>query len=92
MTAKYKGYNDLPLTPITTVGSDTNMTGGWRAQKPKFDRANCIRCYICWKFCPDVAIAIGKDEYPVFDYDHCKGCGICAHECPKKCIVMVPEE
>jgi 2-oxoisovalerate ferredoxin oxidoreductase delta subunit len=92
MAKNYKTYKDLPLTPITTEPSEANRTGGWRTFRPKMDRTKCIKCYICWKFCPDVSIKIGKDEFPEFDFEHCKGCGICANECPKKCIEMVLEE
>ena len=84
-------YQDLPITPITTVPSTANNTGAWRTFKPIIDLEKCIRCWICWKFCPDVSIRI-EDEKPVIDYEHCKGCGICANECPKKAIEMIKEE
>ena len=87
----YKTYEDLPLTPITTVPSDANKTGAWRTFRPIIDLDKCIRCWICWKFCPDVSIKIDKG-YPEIDYEHCKGCGICANECPKDAIHMEKEE
>ncbi len=86
-----KGYDDLPLTPITSVSSAANLTGFWKTFRPVMDEEKCIKCYICWKFCPDVAISAKEGEYPVFDLEHCKGCGICAHECPKDAITMVRE-
>jgi 2-oxoacid:acceptor oxidoreductase delta subunit (pyruvate/2-ketoisovalerate family) len=86
----FKTYKDLPLTPITSVSSRANKTGLWRTFKPVIDYEKCIKCYICWKFCPDVAIII--DDIPKIDYDYCKGCGICANECPKKAITMEKEE
>ena len=89
---EYKTYEDLPLTPITSVSSAANMTGGWKTFRPVLDKEKCIKCYICWKFCPDVAVHVKEGELPEFDYDHCKGCGICAHECPKDAIEMVLEE
>jgi len=57
------------------------------------DNSKCKKCWICWKFCPDMSILILEDGSGIdFDYDHCKGCGICATECPAKCITMVPED
>lgn len=82
--------DEIPPTPINTVNSTVVKTGGWRAHKPVCNYDNCIQCWICWKYCPDVAIKRGE-KGPEFDYDHCKGCGICASECPKKCIDMIPE-
>ncbi|MGZ5555974.1 MAG: 4Fe-4S binding protein, partial [Candidatus Aminicenantales bacterium] len=58
--------------------------------RPEIDLGKCIKCGICWKFCPEPSIDV-VDEWPVVDYDYCKGCGICAEECPAKCIVMVEE-
>ncbi len=88
----YEKYGDLPLTPITSVSSAANLTGFWKTYKPVLEEEKCIKCYICWKFCPDVAISAKQDELPVFDLEHCKGCGICAYECPKDAITMVREE
>ena len=87
----YKTYRDLPLTPITSMKSEKNQTGFWKTFKPVLDESKCIKCAICWKFCPDVAIQMGDEEYPQFDLNHCKGCGICANECPKDAITMVLE-
>lgn len=84
-------YEELPHTPITTVPSTNNKTGGWRTFRPVFDLSKCTKCYLCWKFCPDVAIKI-KDELPEVDYDYCKGCGICKNVCKFDVVEMVIEE
>jgi pyruvate ferredoxin oxidoreductase delta subunit len=77
---------------IHEPGSSRNYkTGGWRTLKPVVDKTKCIKCYICYDFCPDGAIKKVEDGIE-FDYDYCKGCGICANECPKKAIEMVLEE
>lgn len=81
--------------------SSHNSTDSWRVQTPTIDYEKCIRCMICWKFCPDDAISISPAdafpgpnkrisamEAPSIDYNYCKGCGICAYECPEKCIEM----
>jgi len=87
---EYEKLDDFPLTPITTTPSSANKTGGWRTLRPIIDEKKCIKCYMCWKFCPDVAIDIVEGK-PVINYDYCKGCGICAHECPVNCIEMEKE-
>jgi len=65
-------------------------TGTWRVFRPEIDLEKCIKCWRCWIFCPDAAIA--RNEHPVIDYDYCKGCGICANECPVDAIEMGREE
>ncbi|KAA0004092.1 MAG: 4Fe-4S dicluster domain-containing protein [Thermoplasmata archaeon] len=65
-------------------------TGSWRVFRPFFDKEKCIKCWRCWIFCPEAAIA--RNEFPTIDYDYCKGCGICANECPTKAIEMRREE
>lgn len=95
----------MTMTPLANVSSRVNHTDSWRIQKPIIDYSKCIRCMICWKFCPDLCINVVKgDSYPApnerqlkleapdIDMDYCKGCGICANECPEKCIEMVLEE
>ena len=78
-------------TPLATIPSDTITTASWRTFRPVIDRDRCTRCNICWKFCPDVAIALDAEGFPVVREEFCKGCGICAHECPPKAIEMVKE-
>ena len=95
---------EVVLVPVAEVSSRENMMDSWRTQKPAIDYSTCIRCMICWKFCPDNAIMysdgrgyqfpnerLSKLEAPVIDYEHCKGCGICANECPEGSITMEME-
>jgi len=88
----------LPIMPMGKVPATVNKTGEWKIFKPVIDYERCIRCFICWKSCPDLTISIEPDDHPkykekpVINYDYCKGCGICANECPVKCIEMVVEE
>jgi 2-oxoacid:acceptor oxidoreductase delta subunit (pyruvate/2-ketoisovalerate family) len=78
---------------ITEPGSSIkNKTGGWRALKPEVNEKKCVKCGICWQFCPDNAIKIDEQGKRTVNYDFCKGCGICALECPVKAITMVKEE
>ena len=87
----FHSEKEMPLAPYSLGSMLHNRTGAWRNIRPEINLENCIRCGICWKFCPDVAIYI-ENEYPVVDYTYCKGCGLCAEECPVKCITMVEEE
>jgi len=65
-------------------------TGSWRVFKPVLDESKCIKCWLCWIYCPEAAIE--RLELPKIDYDYCKGCGVCANECPVKAIKMEREE
>ncbi len=87
-----QSYDEITLTPITNRDSTVNKTGGWRTLRPVIDVEKCIKCWNCWKFCPDMSIIINRGkELPEVDYDYCKGCGICVHECPVDAIVMEKE-
>lgn len=68
---------------IVAVGnSPERHTGSWRQFRPVLHPEKCTRCWLCFVWCPEAAIALDHDEYPVIDYDVCKGCLLCAHECP----------
>ena len=67
-------------------------TGSWRAKKPLWENEKCIKCGVCWVYCPDSAIIQLEDRYFTANLNYCKGCGICAHECPVACISMHTEE
>ncbi len=78
---------------ITTPGSAKSYcTGDWRSDRPSKVFEDCIKCGMCWLYCPEAAIIRREDGMYDFDLFYCKGCGICAEECPKKCISMAEEE
>jgi pyruvate ferredoxin oxidoreductase delta subunit len=56
------------------------------------EKEQCIRCGVCWLYCPDAAINRSEEGHFEADLDYCKGCGICARECPVGCITMEIEE
>ena len=67
-------------------------TGSWRAKRPIWDNAKCIKCGVCYIYCPEGCISEKADGFFEANLDYCKGCGICAHECWPGAIKMVNEE
>ncbi len=88
-------YKVKDLNPGNVIDEPGNATvyhtGDWKSQRPVWNEQKCIKCGICWNFCPDNAIMRKEGGYFVADYEYCKGCGICAHECVTRCITMVEE-
>ena len=60
--------------------------------KPIWDNTKCIKCGVCYIFCPEGCIIEKEGGLFEADLDYCKGCGICAHECWPGAITMVEEE
>ncbi len=80
-----------PVLLISRESMSVNKTGSWRSIRPEIEMEKCAKCMICWKFCPEVCVAIDSGE-PVIDMSYCKGCAICVEVCPTHCITMVDEE
>lgn len=89
---KYSTIDDLPEVAVADVPTVEQKTGSWRVYKPEIDKQKCIKCFICWRCCPDISIEIDEEGFPKINYDYCKGCGICSHECPNEAIKMKREE
>jgi pyruvate ferredoxin oxidoreductase delta subunit len=88
-------WKDLNIGCIVTDPGSASAyrTGAWRSQRPILDTNKCIRCGLCYIFCPEGCIKLDeKDQYFKADLYHCKGCGICSKECKPKAIAMVEEE
>jgi pyruvate ferredoxin oxidoreductase delta subunit len=78
---------------VSETGSSREYkTGTWRSLRPVVNKTQCIRCGVCWLYCPDASIVRSEEGHFEADLDYCKGCGICARECPVGCISMVGEE
>ena len=39
------------LCPIATKPTPM-LPGDWRSMRPVVDRAKCVKCAVCWLFCP----------------------------------------
>ena len=90
--SKLLSWKDLSAPIVAEAGNSVlYKTGGWRALKTVLDQSKCIKCLLCWFYCPEPAIKRHEDDSVEIDYDYCKGCGICANECPVKAIAMVEE-
>ncbi|MFC2047705.1 4Fe-4S binding protein [Chloroflexota bacterium] len=87
-------WSDLEIGSIVTDPGSARQyaTGDWRSQKPTYKFNKCIKCGLCWIYCPQSCIHQNDEEYFVADLYHCYGCGICAKECPTGAIAMVEEE
>lgn len=83
---------EVPIS-YPALGSQ-GLTGTWRLKKPVVHMDKCIKCRLCWLYCPESVLDIIEDHAKFdikIDYDYCKGCGICASQCPTKAIEMVSE-
>ena len=87
-------WKDIEIgSTVTDAGSASRYkTGDWRSQKPIFDLEKCIKCGLCYIYCPEGCINQNAQGDFEADMYYCKGCGICARECPKDVITMVEEE
>ena len=87
-------WKDLEIGSIITEPGNASQyeTGGWRTQRPIYDTNRCIKCGICYIFCPEGCIEQNAEGYFEANLFYCKGCGICAQECWTKAITMVEEE
>lgn len=93
MTAE-PSISELPIAGVIPKPATSReyRTGEWRSFRPILDKSKCVRCGLCWIYCPDAAIKLRDDGSYEIDLTYCKGCGICAEECPPKAIKMVEEE
>jgi len=86
-------WRDLEIGTIVTEPESARQyrTGDWRSQRPTYDFDKCIKCGLCWIFCPEACIRQNAQGHFETDLYYCKGCGICARECPTGVITMKEE-
>jgi len=87
-------WKDLEIGSIVIEPGNASQyqTGDWRSQRPVYNFKKCIKCGICYIFCPEGCIAQNAEGYFEPNLFYCKGCGICAYECPTEAITIVKEE
>ncbi len=87
-------WKDVEIGSIVTEPGSASQyqTGDWRSQRPSLNRKKCIRCGICYIFCPEGCITQNTEGYFESNLFYCKGCGTCACECPTQAITMEQEE
>ena len=87
-------WKDLKIGSIVAEPGSARQyqTGDWRSQRPTYNFKRCIKCGICYIFCPEGCIGQNAEGYFETNLFYCKGCGICACECPTEVITMVEEE
>ncbi len=61
------------------------------AARPEWDKDRCIRCGICYVYCPHGAVERLDDGFFDVNQKRCSGCGICHRECWFGVISMVEE-
>jgi len=83
----------LPGCVVIEAGNAKQYrTGDWKSERPVSNHEKCIKCGICYLFCPEGCIGQNEDGYFEANLYYCKGCGICARECWTEAIEMVEEE
>ena len=87
-------WKDLRIGSIVAEPGSASQyqTGAWRSQRPTYDFSKCIKCGICYLFCPEACVEQNAEGYFDANLFYCKGCGICARECWTQAITMVEEE
>ena len=78
------------LCPVATDISPM-LPGDWRSMRPVVNRDKCVKCAVCWLYCP-VQCVEEKPRWFDFNLKTCKGCGICVAECPCGAIRMEAQE
>lgn len=83
-------WQDIPVGGVVAhPGSSKGyLTGGWATIRPIVHLEQCIKCGVCWTFCPEGCIHQNEEGYFLANLDYCKGCGICKVECYTGCIEM----
>jgi uncharacterized Fe-S center protein len=75
---------------IKNIGMGSGSRAGKMAMhndgKPQVDKAACIGCKICVRFCAHGAISFNGNTKASIDHSKCVGCGRCIGACSKDAI------
>lgn len=92
MEATAKGSKKtVQCTAVTRGIAQPFKKGGPRAALPEWDKDRCIRCGVCYVYCPHGAVYRQDDGFFDVIKDKCTGCGICHRECWFGVVSMVEE-
>ena len=84
--------NVMSIATIVSPGNtELKNTGSWRIMTPIIKVEKCIKCELCYVYCPEGCIKIESEGIPNINYTYCKGCLICSTICPVKAIDTVRE-
>lgn len=84
--------NTLSIATICSLGNtELKNTGSWRVMKPVIDIKKCIKCDLCFIYCPEGCIKVDDQGLPSIVYTYCKGCLICSAVCPVRAINTIRE-
>lgn len=67
---------------LLVSGKAQPFTPGTKSELlPIWDKNLCVRCALCYIYCPNAAIKRLDDGFFGVNKDLCTGCGICHREC-----------
>lgn len=56
-----------------------------------YEKAKCVGCFNCVRFCPSPAVFPTDEKKVKFDMGRCIFCAMCQEVCPVKCIHLTKE-
>ena len=60
----------------------------WAEKRVEYDRSKCIKCHLCVKHCPAIAISVVEEGFVKVNHEVCIRCAVCTEVCPTKALVM----
>lgn|GEM_PF-4351208 len=82
-----KGLKGLIKSKETIKGNGVKPPK-WAETRVGYLPKKCIKCHLCVKYCPAVAISVVKDGFVHVNDEMCIRCSICTEVCPTKALVM----
>ncbi len=74
--------------PKDTIESFNREIPPWAEGKVAYDKSKCIKCHLCVKHCPPIAIRVVKDDFIEVNQEVCIRCAVCTEVCPTKALKM----